>query len=93
MPWTRLFFPIFVALTGHQVHPSKLLSHSLGLGQFSASDTAALMYQEVIQRSCEAVVRAGEMMAPKGMGPWGIKNRMEMLKEHLAKLWYKTWQK
>ena len=37
-----------------QVHPSKLLSHSMGLGQFPASEGAAVMYQEVIQRSCEA---------------------------------------
>jgi hypothetical protein len=38
-----------------QVHPSKLLSHSMGLGQFSASEGASVMYQEVIQRSCEAL--------------------------------------
>eukprot|EP00435_Cladocopium_sp_Y103_P053579 s274_g17.t1 len=40
-----------------KVHPSKLLSHSTGLGQFSASDGAAVMYQEVIQRSCEAILQ------------------------------------
>lgn len=40
-----------------KVHPSKLLSHSMGLGQFSASEGASVMYQEVIQRSCEAILQ------------------------------------
>ena len=40
-----------------KVHPSKLLAHSDGIQQFSASDGASEMYLEVIQRSCEAILR------------------------------------